>query len=75
MKVYLKMDKTMTKVIFNYKDPTKTIKIEGEILEKVEKYIYLGQLIKPKKDHESEIQHCITNQLENNRYEQRCTKE
>ena len=49
MKVGLRMNRTKTKVMFNDKVTPKTIEIEGEALEEVDEYIYLGQLIKLRK--------------------------
>ena len=59
-KVGLKMNKTKTKVMFNNKVPKKPIEIEDEILEEVDEYINLGQLIKVEKDHDCEIKRRIT---------------
>ena len=55
IKVGLKMNRKKTKVMFNNKVPQKVIQIEGETLEEVDEYIYLGQIIKLEKDHDSKI--------------------
>ncbi|WP_440994831.1 hypothetical protein [Cysteiniphilum litorale] len=60
MKVGLRMNRTKTKVMFNDKVSKKVIQIDGETLEEVDEYIYLGQIIKLEKDHDSEIKRCIT---------------
>ena len=60
MKVGLKMNRKKIKVMYNNKVPQKVIQIEGETLEKVDEYIYLGQIIKLEKDHDSEIKRRIT---------------
>ena len=54
-KVGLKMNKTKTNVMFNSRAQKEPIEIDGEQLEEVDEYIYLGQLIKLSKDHASEI--------------------
>ena len=40
MKIGLKINKTKTKVMFNDKVTSNDIKIDGETLEEVDKYIY-----------------------------------
>ena len=60
LKVGLKMNKSKTKVMFNSKVQSKAIKIDGEDLEEVEEYNYLGQMLKLNKDHENEIKRRIT---------------
>ena len=59
-KVGLKMNRTKTKVMFNDKVQKKVIQVGGEALEVVDEYIYLGQVIKLEKDHDSEIKRRIT---------------
>ena len=54
-KVDLKIDRKKTKVMFNENVPQKVIEIEGEVIEAVDEYIYLGQAIKLEKDHDNEI--------------------
>ena len=49
------MNKSKTMIMFNDKVTPQDIKIDGKDLEQVDEYIYLGQLIKLKKDHDSEI--------------------
>ena len=58
-KVGLKMNKTKTNVMFNSTAQKEPIEIDGEQLEEVDEYIYLGQLIKLSKDHDSEIKRRI----------------
>ena len=47
-------------MMFNDKVTPQTIKIDGKSLEQVDEYIYLGELIKLKKDHDSGIKRRIT---------------
>ena len=50
-KVGLTMNKTQTEKLFNDKIIYTTIRIERDTLEEVDKYIYLGQIMKVNKDH------------------------
>ena len=59
LKVGLKMNKSKTKVMFNSKVQSKEITVDGEDLEEVKEYIYLGQLLELTKDHEKEIKRRI----------------
>ena len=52
-------DKSKTLIMFNDKVPPQAIKIDGKDLEQVDEYIYLGQLIKLKKDYDSEMKRRI----------------
>ena len=58
-KVGLKMNKTKTNVMFNSTAQKVPIEVDGEQLEEVDEYIYLGQLIKLSKNHDSEIKRRI----------------
>jgi len=53
------MNKSKTMIMFNDKVTPQAIKIDGEDLEQVDEYVYLGQLIRLKKDHDSEIKRRI----------------
>jgi len=55
------MNKSKTLIMFNDKVTSQAIKIDAKDLEQVDeyKYIYFGQLIKLKKDHDSEIKRRI----------------
>ena len=53
------MNQSKTMVMFNDKVTPQAIKIDGKTLDQVDEYIYLGQLIKLKKDHGSEIKRRI----------------
>ena len=46
--------------MFNEKAQKNVIEIDGEVLEEVDEYIYLGQVIKLEKDHAREIKRRIT---------------
>ena len=54
-KVGLKMNKAKTKILLNSKASVEPITIDNEQLEKVNEYIYLGQLITPGNGNEPEI--------------------
>ena len=59
MTVGLKMNKSKTKVMFNKNAICAEIKIDGEILEQVSEYNYLGQLIHTGPSHEKEVKRRI----------------
>ena len=59
-RVGLKMNKAKTKILLNSKASAKSITIDAEELERVNEYIYLGQLITPGKGNEPEIRRRIT---------------
>ena len=59
-KVGLQMNQSKTKVMFNDKVTPKDIEIDGQKLEVVDEYIYLGKIIKLTKDPDCEIKRRIT---------------
>jgi len=55
-RIGLKMNKSKTKVMFNTKTtPNHKIQVEGQALESVQSYVYLGQLFSLDGDSEVEI--------------------
>ena len=58
-KIGLKMNMKKTKVMFNNYIPNHVIKVDDEIIERVQEYIYLGQKISANPNHESEIKRRI----------------
>ena len=60
LKVGLKMNKKKTKVMFNSRVPLKQIHVQGEALEVVDRYIYLGQLVQTGTSSEQEIKRRIS---------------
>ena len=59
LKVGLKMNRKKTKIMFNNIVRPQQIKIEDEVIEAVDEYIYLGQAIKANPDHSREIKRRI----------------
>ncbi|XP_069970996.1 uncharacterized protein [Penaeus vannamei] len=60
LKVGLKMNKKKTKVMVNSRVPSEQILVQGEALEVVDKYIYLGQLVQTSTSSELEIKRRIS---------------
>ena len=54
------MNKSKTKIMFNKNVVGKMIKVDGEILEEVHDYNYLGQVIHTELSHETEIRRRIS---------------
>ena len=54
------MNKKKTKVMFNSRVPPKKIHVQGEALEVVDRYIYLGQLVQTGTSSEQEIKRRIS---------------
>ena len=59
LKVGLKMNKKKTKVMYNNQVQVEQIQVQDEVLEVVNEYIYLGQLVQTKTSFEAEIKRRI----------------
>ena len=59
LKVGLKMNRSKTKVMYNDNTQRRVIKVEEEIIEEVQEYNYLGQVLKLTKDNENEVKRRI----------------